>query len=247
MSKLQDYTQVLKGKPEWETYLMAESGLPGPRGNLELAAAVAECGDKAFAERYLSYDPITAPENTPQVYLLFCALGVMGRLVTESHSEYFATLRQFASDPRWRVREGVAIALQRVGRWNMAVLLAEMNKWKGGNWLEKRAVAAALAEPDLLKETKNVHTILQLLDSITASLFPAPEHDDDFMVLRQGLGYCWSVVAVALPQEGKPLMEKWFANPDKHIRWIMKENLKKNRLVKMDAAWVAHWNQQLSS
>jgi len=246
MSKLQDYVAVLKSKPEWESYLMAESGLPGPRGNLELAAAVAECGDKTFAERYLSYDPLTAPENTPQCYLLFCALGVLGRLITEEHSEYFPTLRGFASDPRWRVREGTAIALQRVGRWDMAVLLAEMEKWKDGNWLEKRAVAAALAEPDLLKVPGNVHIILQLLDAITASLLPAPDRDDDFMVLRQSLGYCWSVVVVALPQEGKPLMEKWFANPDKHIRWIMKENLKKNRLIKMDAGWVTDWSRLLS-
>jgi hypothetical protein len=247
MSKLQDYIQVLKSKSEWEAYLMEESGLPGPRGNLELAAAVAECGDQAFAERFLSYDPATAPENTPQVYLLFCALGIFGRLVTEGHPEYFPTLRGFASDPRWRVREGVAIALQRVGRWDMAVLLAEMEAWKDGSWLEKRAVAAALAEPDLLKESGNVHVILQLLDSITASLLPTPEHDEDFMVLRQSLGYCWSVVAVALPAEGKALMEKWLANPDKHIRWIMKENLKKNRLVKMDAGWVADWSNRLAS
>ena len=247
MSKLQDYIDVLKSKSDWETYLMAESGLPGPRGNLELAAAVAECGDKAFAERYLSYDPVTAPENTPRVFLVFCSLGVLGRLITESHSEYFPTLRGFASDPRWRVREGVAIALQRVGRWDMDALLAEMQKWKDGNWLEKRAVAAALAEPDLLKDPEDVHTILQLLDSITASLLPSPDHDEDFMVLRQSLGYCWSVVAVALPEEGKPLMEKWFANPDKHIHWVMKENLKKNRLAKMDAEWVKHWSQQLSS
>jgi hypothetical protein len=47
------------------------------------------------------------------------------------------------------------------------------------------------------------------------------------------------VAVVALPDAGKPLMEKWLASPDPDIRWIMRENLKKNRLVKMDAAWVA--------
>ena len=33
-------------------------------------------------------------------------------------------------------------------------------------------------------------------------------------------------------------MEKWLTSSDKDIRWIMKENLKKNRLVRMDADWV---------
>ena len=44
---------------------------------------------------------------------------------------------------------------------------------------------------------------------------------------------------VALPDTGKPLMEKWLASPDPDIRWIMRENLKKNRLIRMEAAWVA--------
>jgi hypothetical protein len=42
----------------------------------------------------------------------------------------------------------------------------------------------------------------------------------------------------ALPGEGKALMEKWMGATDPDIRWIMKENLKKSRLVRMDAAWV---------
>jgi hypothetical protein len=45
----------------------------------------------------------------------------------------------------------------------------------------------------------------------------------------------------ALPDEGKTLMEKWMVNPDSDIRWLMKENLKKNRLVKIETAWTAAW------
>ncbi len=57
--------------------------------------------------------------------------------------------------------------------------------------------------------------------------------------LLRALAYCWSVAVAALPDAGKPLMEVWLASDDPDIRWIMRENLKKNRLVKMDAAWVA--------
>jgi hypothetical protein len=36
-------------------------------------------------------------------------------------------------------------------------------------------------------------------------------------------------------------MEKWLASSDKDIQWIMRENLKKARLARMDAAWVEKW------
>ena len=63
-------------------------------------------------------------------------------------------------------------------------------------------------------------------------------HSEGFQALRKGLGYCWSVAVVALPAEGKTMMEKWSTDPDKDIHWIMKENLKKTRLARMDADWV---------
>jgi hypothetical protein len=71
--------------------------------------------------------------------------------------------------------------------------------------------------------------------------------DESFKVLRQGMGYCWSVAVAALPDVGKPMMEKWLSSPDQDVRWIMKENLKKNRLVKMDADWVEACNLKLAS
>ena len=69
--------------------------------------------------------------------------------------------------------------------------------------------------------------------------------DEAFKVLRQGMGYCWSVAVVALPEDGKPLMEHWVNSEDKDIRWMMKENLKKNRLVKLDEAWVKRCMKKL--
>jgi hypothetical protein len=71
--------------------------------------------------------------------------------------------------------------------------------------------------------------------------------DESFKVLRQGMAYCWSVAVAALPEAGKPLMEKWLSSPDNDIRWIMKENLKKNRLIKMDANWVKICSMKLES
>jgi hypothetical protein len=36
-------------------------------------------------------------------------------------------------------------------------------------------------------------------------------------------------------------MEKWLACNDRIIRRVMQENLRKKRLVRMDAAWVEKW------
>jgi len=63
--------------------------------------------------------------------------------------------------------------------------------------------------------------------------------------LRKGLGYCWSVAVVAAPGTGKKMMETWFSSDDKDIVWIMKENLRKKRLIRMDAEWVERWKTDL--
>jgi hypothetical protein len=70
--------------------------------------------------------------------------------------------------------------------------------------------------------------------------------NEGFRVLRQALGYCWSVAVVAFPEKGKKMMERWFASEDRDVRWIMRENLKKNRLVRMDAKWVGYWQNIMS-
>ncbi len=38
-----------------------------------------------------------------------------------------------------------------------------------------------------------------------------------------------------------PRLERWLAHPDPDVRWVMKENLRKQRLSRMDAAWVGRW------
>ncbi|MEQ8155057.1 MAG: hypothetical protein ABRQ25_09290 [Clostridiaceae bacterium] len=49
------------------------------------------------------------------------------------------------------------------------------------------------------------------------------------------------------PDSGKKLMEKWFFSNDPDIRWIMRENLKKNRLHKLDPAWYKQWENEMGS
>jgi hypothetical protein len=240
MGKVEDYQRRLRELDEWEPMLLAESGLPGPRGNIELAQAVAGEGNRPLFERYLRYTPDLAPANIPEEFLAFCGVLGLGRLLAEGEQDVLPALRRHAADPRWRVREAVAMALQRWGDADMAGLLAEMAAWSEGAPLEQRAAAAALCEPRLLGDAAAARAVLQILDQITATIAARQERrSESFRTLRQGLGYCWSVAVVALPEEGKALLEKWMASTDGDIRWILKENLKKARLERMDAGWVA--------
>jgi len=242
MTKTDDYRQALIELADWQTYLMQKSGLPGPRGNLELAQVVADEGNRATFESFLLYTPEKAPVNTPQEYLAFCGVVGLGRLLADGDLTLFDRLRVYASDPRWRMREGVAMALQRLGKKNMGLLIKEMEHWSTGNWLEKRAAAAALAEPALLHNEEDAVATLAILDTITTSMQGAAgTKDEAFKALQKGMSYCWSVAVAAAPVAGKRLMEKWLACSDPIILRIMQENIKKNRLMRMDTAWVKKW------
>jgi hypothetical protein len=242
VSKTDEYRAKLRALDNWDSYLLKESGLPGPRGNLELAQVVADEGNLKLFRRYTAYTADQAPVNSPYEFLAFCGVVGLGRLLAEGDTNLLKTLRTHASDPRWRIREAVAMALQRFGDVSMDRLIAAMREWSRGTPLEQRAVAAALCEPRLLGQAKHARAVLQILDRITASLERADNRrGEDFLALRKGLGYCWSVAVVALPDEGKVLMEKWLVTADKDIQWIMQENLKKARLARMDSEWVKKW------
>jgi hypothetical protein len=240
MGRVDGYREKLRQLEDWEPFLLEQSGLPGPRGNIELARAVAEEGEPELFEYLLAFDAERAPTNSPYEFLAFCGVLGLGKLLAQGRREVLETLRECASDPRWRMREAVAMALQRWGRSDMDALLQEMAVWSQGNLLERRAAVAAVCEPALLLDARQTERVLELLDEVTASLVKAEDRQsDEFKALRKGLGYCWSVAVAALPESGKRKMERWIADDDRDVRWVMKENLRKKRLTRMDAEWVA--------
>lgn len=240
MTKSAEYRDALGKLYSWDEFLLQNSGLPGPRGNLELAQVVADLGDAKLFRRYLTNDPSRAPTNSPYEFLAFCGVVGLGRLLAEGDIAQFKALRGYACDPRWRIREGVAMALQRLGDVNMDLLLREMKVWSKGSPLEQRAAAAALCEPRLLINPGQARQVIRILDTITASIEKSKDRrSEEFQALRKGMGYCWSVAVAASPESGKRAMEKWYQSGDKDIRWIMRENLGKDRLARMDSQWVA--------
>ena len=243
--KMDKYRGTLLTLNDWDSYLLKESGLPGPRGNLELVQVVADEGNLELFRRYTAYTADQAPVNSPYEFLAFCGVVGLGRLLAEGNIGLLETLRIHASDPRWRIRGAVAMALQRLGDVSMDQLITAMQKWSKGTPLEQRAAAAALCEPRLLGQAKHARAVLRILDEITATLEQVKNRrSEDFLALRKGLGYRWSVAVVALPNEGKLLMETWLVTADKNVQWVMRENLKKSRLARMDSEWVKKWRSR---
>ncbi len=150
MTKADDYRKDLGKLDNWDAYLLKNSGLPGPRGNLELAQVVADEGNLNLFRRYTTYTADKAPVNSPYEFLAFCGVVGLGRTLAEGKMDLLPVLRSHASDPRWRLREGVAMALQRWGDADMPGLIQAMRLWSTGSPLEQRAAAAALCEPRLL-------------------------------------------------------------------------------------------------
>ena len=225
-------------------YLLTHSNLPGPRGNLELLYAFAkEANEDMVGECLSAIGPQTA--NSPEEFVGMC--GILGFAVI--HQDDLAStldfLRQYASHDSWRLREAVAISIQEIALGRMDRIVGGLQDWAEGNPLEKRAVVAALCEPKLLKMHESNLMIIDLLKRMTDPFNNADKLDDQQKVLRQALAYGWSVLIAAQPTEGKRAFESYLSSNNKHIRWILQENLKKNRLIKMDKDWVEKMKSSL--
>jgi hypothetical protein len=224
VSKREDYARTLRELADPEPFLREHSGLPGPRGNIELGQAASDVCPPELLWRWAGSD---------DEFLAFCGVLGLGRLLVEGDPAALAALRRHAADGRWRVREAVAMALQRWGEQDFAALATEMARWADGGWLERRAAAAALCEPVLLTTPERVTATLAVLETATPT---AGDRSPEYKALRKGLGYCWSVAVAADPEQGRPALERLVSSEHPDVRWIARENLRKKRLA---SPWAA--------
>ena len=228
-------------------FLVSNSNLPSPRGNLELANAFAEVAEDysirnsqemwELASRLTDVSPSEAPVNNPKEFLPFCgavAIGAIGSVHATFYRKAFTFLKKLASDPRWRTREAVAMGIQKLVAKQSKNTLKGLESWIEKNeWLAMRAVAAGVAEPALLRDEQTARDALELHKKIFAQILAIRERkSDEFKTLRQALGYSLSVVVCAIPKEGFEYMKQIIDSQDVDILWVMKENLKKNRLIR---------------
>ncbi|MFX0062755.1 MAG: hypothetical protein ACFFC7_11295 [Candidatus Hermodarchaeota archaeon] len=229
------------------SYLTSNSNLPGRRANIELAQAFAEVCETYSAEEFESIEtlilglieltPDEAPVDSPKEFLSFCGilgLGVLGSIHPSFFNESLFHLHRLAEDPRWRIREAVAMATQRLIKERGEKVLQELDTWIAkGNWLRMRAVAAGVAEPTLLNDKLLADWALELHKKIFYRVHASTDRRSEaFKTLRQGLSYTLSVIVSALPTEGFEYIYELIDMQDEDILRIIKQNLKKNRLSK---------------
>ena len=148
MGRRDEYLSALRETPDRVDFLRSHSGLPGPRGNLELVQAAADAGDEIAFREWIE---LGSGDDPTDEFLAVCGVVGLGRLVAEGRADLVDELRMHASDPRWRVREAVAMALQRVGDADTAALFRIVQTWAEDRAYVQRAAIAAVAEPRLLK------------------------------------------------------------------------------------------------
>jgi hypothetical protein len=131
------------------------------------------------------------------------------------------------------------MGLQRVGDGDTGRFLGIVRAWSMGTPLERRAAVAAICEPRLLVAPDVAAEAIALVDAVTRSLLEEPDRrDPGVRVLRKALGYGWSVAVVAAPEPGRAAFERLAMVGDTDARWIVRENLGKSRLRRLDPVWV---------
>jgi hypothetical protein len=214
-----------------EAYLRVNSHLPGPRSNLELLAGAAEEVDLEWAVHWAAA-PVGS--DATDVFVISVGLVALGRFAAQGEASALPLLKRRAEDGEWRIREAVAIALQRLGDADLEQLVTVTRDWSRGSPLVQRAAVAAVAEPRLLRNGRLIPVALDLLEAATGSVTAAADRKAaDVRVLRQALGYAWSVIVAADADRAWPRFAALAASDDRDVAWIVRENLKKNRLRRL--------------
>lgn len=235
-------------------YLSANSNLPGRRGNLELAQAF---GDAVFDYAGQGTDRLwslcsemtalsadRAPVNDPLEFIPFCGavgMGALGAADSEHLGPALDALYALANDSRWRMREAVCSGLQQLIGANPPRVVPVLEGWiEGASWLELRAIAAGMADPGLLQDSGLAHTALRMHQQILLRVQQAEDRrSETFRTMRKGLGYTLSVVVAAIPGPGFAWLADLVRTGDRDVLWIVRQNLRKNRLVRPFPAQVA--------
>ena len=232
-----------------EFYLREQSRLPGQRANLELmndlshllAVLTQEQPDsvRALLNHLIHHHYKGVANNTPEEFVMLCGVvsfGACAAVKPEWRGETIEFLNDCAGNGSWRVREGAAIAFQRLLQMAPQETLHHLTGLAcTGDYWQQRAAIAAVAEPALLNALEMVNGALEIQRVVLGRLHLAPAAErkrEDFRALRKALGYTLSVVTAAAPEEGFALMRDGAAWGDADIIWILRENLKKKRLAK---------------
>ena len=218
------------GDDELDSYLRRESGLPGPRANLELV-------DQAAA--LLPRRTLSRLADAQDEFLAMCGAAGMARAclsgVGPTDSE-LDRLAGYVRDPRWRLREGVVRGLQ-LAAVNYPVAVAELvHRWvRSSDLAVVRAAVEAICEPRLLKSQEMCAGALDACTVATTTVSRAEGHPrtDQERGLERTLSYAWSVAVAAEPVRGLPMFGALEVSPSALVGRIAAHNRTKKRLARL--------------
>jgi len=257
VADLRHYTRV---NNEIVSYLLAHSNLPGKRGNIELAFAFAEYIEDLYSTnpgQVFAFCVALIDENPPHMHVIgneeflpFCgivALGRIGAIDTTQEPHVIAFLKSAAQDERWRIREAVAMAIQELMDVRPETMLATHQAWvHEDNDLLHRAVAAGVAEPRFMKNEAIARVSLALHKAILERIVNEPvRRDPEYQALVKGLCYTLSVVITGIEDDGFAYLEALIATNHPIMKKIVRENVKKKRLTRLNAEKVIELQQKL--
>ena len=244
--------------------LVAESNLPGPRANRDLAAAFADAvreyaaADEndcralwSLCTELACVSPEDAPAGDPHEFLSLCGvLGIaaIGAVAPAFTGMALAWLQDASLDPRRRVREAVALGVCDLLVARQEETVAGLEGWvESGSWLPMRAAAAGIAESDLQAEPELAEAALRLHRKILIRVYTAGERQSEaFVALRKALGYTLGRVVAALPGIGFEYLRQLATLDDQDVRWIVRENLERDALRQQYPETVRHIRANLA-
>jgi hypothetical protein len=257
---LVDLRHLTLDRDELVSYLLAHSNLPGKRGNLELAFAFSEfTGEQysinremafAFCQTLIIENPYDEQVTGPEEFLSFCGilgLGRIGKIDPIKEPIVLVYVKAAAQDERWRIREAAAMAIQDLIDVRPEATMALLESWVcEDSYLLHRAAAAGIAEPRFMKNRENANVALELHKTILENVaHETNRRETNYTVLVKGLCYTLSVVIVGIEQEGFAYLEDLLTTDNPIIHKIVSENLKKKRLIRLNAENVAKLQQKL--
>jgi len=100
-----------------------------------------------------------------------------------------------------------------------------------------RAIAAGMAESlaihSIMKDKSFANEGLKFHKQIFHYIQESNERSsEEFKILRKGLGFTLSLVVQAIPDKGFECIKNLIRTKDTEILWIIRSNLKKNKLIK---------------
>jgi hypothetical protein len=221
--------------------LEKHSGLPGPRANLELAAALGDAAASADAAgrrlllEWARLTPDEAPHGTRAEYVpvaALCALGVVAAQPVERDACVTA-LHDAASDPRWRLREAAALGLQRLGELDSPVLVELLRPWADDSDLVVRLVMVTAAHPPILDRADVRAVGWDAADhALERVRRRRTESAETLRVLTAALSFAPSVYAAAEPREGFRRLGRWAEARELAVKKLVAANLRKARLAR---------------